>query len=226
MDTPTLTTADRPSTTLPSRPATAVTFDSPEHPSSLLPISRRASTIGYNVYGEGGYSVSASARTSYTRVDTMTDDQVDAYPTQVAEVERADEPAGEIPRTPQISLTFLLVSGRRRTMNFDPTYTVGRVKELVWNTWPGGSFLFFAHRPHVPIFFFSSDWQDERPPAPSFLRILHLGKVLQDEDILKGAFFPIDAPPTIVHMSIRPGALADDLSKKGEEEVVCCCVIC
>ncbi|KAF8908011.1 ubiquitin-related domain-containing protein [Mucidula mucida] len=92
-------------------------------------------------------------------------------------------------------------------MNFDPAYTVGRVKELVWNTWPG-------------------DWQDERPPAPSFLRILHLGKVLQDEDILKGANFPIDAPPTIVHMSIRPGALADDLSKKGEEEVVCCCIIC
>ncbi len=70
----------------------------------------------------------------------MTDDQANAYPTQVAEVERVDEPSGEIPHTPQISLTFLLVSGRRRTMNFDPAYTVGRVKELVWNTWPGGSF--------------------------------------------------------------------------------------
>lgn len=38
----------------------------------------------------------------------------------------------------QTALTFLLVSGRRRTMNFDPETTIGRVKELVWNAWPSG----------------------------------------------------------------------------------------
>ena len=43
-----------------------------------------------------------------------------------------------IPQTPQVSLTFLLVSGRRRTMSFEPETTVGRVKELVWNAWPSG----------------------------------------------------------------------------------------
>jgi hypothetical protein len=37
---------------------------------------------------------------------------------------------------------FLLVSGRRRSMAFDPETTVGRVKELVWNTWPIGTLSF------------------------------------------------------------------------------------
>ncbi|KIK25679.1 hypothetical protein PISMIDRAFT_676982 [Pisolithus microcarpus 441] len=36
----------------------------------------------------------------------------------------------------QVTLTFLLVSGRRKTQTFDPETTVGRVKELVWNAWP------------------------------------------------------------------------------------------
>lgn len=40
----------------------------------------------------------------------------------------------------QVSLTFLLVTGRRRVMTFDSQTTVGRVKELVWNTWPNGEF--------------------------------------------------------------------------------------
>ncbi|KIJ99334.1 hypothetical protein K443DRAFT_102472 [Laccaria amethystina LaAM-08-1] len=70
-----------------------------------------------------------------------------------------------VPQTPQTFLTFLLISGRRRTMSFEPETTIGRVKELVWNGWPG-------------------DWQDERPPAPSYLRILYLGKMLQDDDTL------------------------------------------
>jgi hypothetical protein len=47
-----------------------------------------------------------------------------------------------VPQMPQTSLTFLLVSGRRRTMSFDPDTTVGRVKELVWNAWPSGESLF------------------------------------------------------------------------------------
>lgn len=48
------------------------------------------------------------------------------------------EAAAAVPQIPQTSLTFLLVSGRRRTMSFDPDTTVGRVKELVWNAWPSG----------------------------------------------------------------------------------------
>ncbi|OJT13746.1 hypothetical protein TRAPUB_9701 [Trametes pubescens] len=153
-----------------------------------------------------------SARTSYTRVDftgtgANTPRRDFTGEVEGGDGEERDEDAGEqlaeeaIPQTPQVSLTFLLVSGRRRTMSFEPETTVGRVKELAWNTWP-------------------SDWQDVRPPAPSYLRILYLGKILQDEDSLDKLSFPTQLPSsapsaTIVHLSIRPYAPpAEDMPKK------------
>ncbi|KAF7331668.1 Ubiquitin-like domain-containing protein [Mycena kentingensis (nom. inval.)] len=122
-------------------------------------------------------------------------------------VEAVESAADAVPTpVPQITLTFLLVSGRRRTQSFDPETTVGRVKELVWNAWP-------------------SEWQDERPPAPAFLRILYLGKILQDEDTLAKLGLPSytasptdetpPPPPTIVHLAIRMhNPAADDSIKK------------
>lgn len=32
----------------------------------------------------------------------------------------------------------------------------------------------------------STEWQDERPPAPSYLRVLYLGRMLQDDETLIG----------------------------------------
>lgn len=46
-----------------------------------------------------------------------------------------------VPQMPQTYLTFLLISGRRRTMSFEPESAIGRVKELVWNSWPTGRCL-------------------------------------------------------------------------------------
>lgn len=137
----------------------------------------------------------------------------EAVPPEVGSV----TPPVSVPQTPQVTLCFLLVSGTRKVMSFDPEMTVGRVKELVWISWP-------------------PEWTDDRPPAPSYLRILYLGKILQDEDTLRKLSFPIypevssigdhsadstqspadPAPPapqpTIVHLSIRPYApsSADD----------------
>lgn len=93
-----------------------------------------------------------SARTSYTRVDftgtgANTPRRDFTGEVEGGDGEERDEDAGEqlaeeaIPQTPQVSLTFLLVSGRRRTMSFEPETTVGRVKELAWNTWPSGEHL-------------------------------------------------------------------------------------
>jgi len=114
---------------------------------------------------------------------------------------------------PQISLTFLLVSGNRWTLSFDPEATIGRVKEIVWNSWP-------------------AEWTVEQPPSPSFLRILYLGKILQDSATVASQFppnppststsppsesltTPSHGQPTIVHLSVRsfaPGP-EDDISK-------------
>uniref|UniRef100_A0A8H7XLS1 Ubiquitin-like domain-containing protein n=1 Tax=Psilocybe cubensis TaxID=181762 RepID=A0A8H7XLS1_PSICU len=111
-----------------------------------------------------------------------------------------------VPQTPQTYLTFLLISGKRRTMSFEPETAVGRVKELVWNSWP-------------------ADWQDDRPPAPSYLRVLYLGRMLQDDESLANLKLPTYTPqqpssssspsaaapiPTIMHLSIRPYAPPND----------------
>ncbi|KAF8189299.1 ubiquitin-related domain-containing protein [Pholiota molesta] len=104
-----------------------------------------------------------------------------------------------VPQMPQTYLTFLLISGKRRTMAFEPDTSIGRVKELVWNSWP-------------------ADWQHDRPPAPSYLRVLYLGRMLQDDETLSSLKLPthtVQQPtpsstsspgptPTIVHLSIRP----------------------
>jgi hypothetical protein len=88
--------------------------------------------------------IDASARTSTTRVDIMDTDNVPPAD-EVEQLPLEDPPTPAVPQTPQTALTFLLVSGRRRTMAFDPATTVGRVKELVWNAWPSGpSPLLFA----------------------------------------------------------------------------------
>jgi hypothetical protein len=93
------------------------------------------------------------------------------------------EAESSVPQIPQAFITFLLISGRRRTMSFEPETTVGRVKELVWNAWPSGIVL--------PIIFKAVancssylEWGDERPLGPSYMRILYLGKMLQDDDTL------------------------------------------
>ena len=52
-----------------------------------------------------------------------------------------------VPQVPQTLVQFLLVSGRRRSMSFVPETTVGRVKELAWNSWPNGASAVF-----LPLF--------------------------------------------------------------------------
>ena len=81
----------------------------------------------------------------------------DPPPPQETTVEQVASPSGispsslphqsqpsAVPQTPQTFITFLLVTGRRRTMSFEPENTIGRVKELVWNTWPEGACALLA----------------------------------------------------------------------------------
>jgi hypothetical protein len=72
-----------------------------------------------------------------------------APPPPEGEQEEEEETGAVVPQVPQTLVQFLLVSGRRRSMAFDPETTVGRVKELVWNTWPNGT-LSFALAPPPP----------------------------------------------------------------------------
>lgn len=105
-----------------------------------------------------GISQANSASTSITQLDTaqgangtrsggtQSIEPVLHVPKQVSspmaeKAENSDDTPAEtvVPQTPQVYLTFLVISGKRRTMCFEPGTTVGRLKELVWNTWPSGA---------------------------------------------------------------------------------------
>jgi len=103
-----------------------------------------------------------------------------------------------IPKTPKVSITLLLVSGRRRTVEFEPKTSIGELKEIVWSTWP-------------------SDWSDELPPSAAFLRILYLGRILTDETSLTSLNLPEPPESTVVHVSVRsfaPTSSDEDMKKK------------
>lgn len=70
--------------------------------------------------------------------------RVDESASQKAFVQEQED----VPQTPQAFLTFLLVSGKKRTMSFEQDTTIGRVKELIWNAWPSGMCSF-----HFPEFY-------------------------------------------------------------------------
>ena len=145
----------------------------------------------------------ASARTSYTRVDqtapgTPQPELAELSPSRYAlEVDAETHEAGDdghtdeledpekadpahahheqssVPQMPQVALTFLTITGKRRTMSFDPEATIGRVKELVWNAWPNGeqpSFLTGALFPSLPLSLRASRvlrWSDPRRRLPA-----------------------------------------------------------
>ena len=67
------------------------------------------------------------------------------------EDEQEETGAAMVPQVPQTLVQFLLVSGRRRSMAFDPETTVGRVKELVWNSWPNGTLIYILHPSPSPL---------------------------------------------------------------------------
>lgn len=86
-----------------------------------------------------------------------------------------------VPQTPQTYINFLFLSGRRKLMHFEPDTTIGRVKELVWGAWSA---------PTSPEGATTTDNQvEEQPPAPSYLRVLYLGRMLQDDETLRGMVF-------------------------------------
>ncbi|KAF9457826.1 ubiquitin-related domain-containing protein [Collybia nuda] len=203
-------------------------------------LSARSSTTHIEMHEDGNNATNTEPPTTNHPMSNVHDGASVLGASEPKSASSAEQPAPApdhpVPQTPQTHLTFLVISGRRRTMSFEPETTVGRVKELVWNAWP-------------------TEWEDERPMAPSYLRILYLGKMLQDDDTLTKLKFPTHLPqstpaptPTIVHLSIRPipPAGEGDLKKKrgrgrntdsGAQDTAspptedsgagsCCCIIC
>jgi len=67
---------------------------------------------------------------------------------QTADPESAQPPMADQPPAPvhhdepSINITFLLLSGKRKTMSFDPEYTFGKVRQEVFDDWPEGDYSY------------------------------------------------------------------------------------
>jgi hypothetical protein len=88
--------------------------------------------------GSGGGSGSGSNGDGSGRGSEPAPTQPEGEPEEVVSAVEAQATV-VVPQVPQTLVQFLLVSGRRRSMVFVPETTVGRVKELVWNSWPNGT---------------------------------------------------------------------------------------
>ena len=64
---------------------------------------------------------------------------------QTSRPESAQAPMANLPpmpvhsSKPSVNITFLLLSGKRKTMRFDPEYTIGKVRQEVFGDWPEGA---------------------------------------------------------------------------------------
>ncbi|KAK1921727.1 ubiquitin-related domain-containing protein [Papiliotrema laurentii] len=89
---------------------------------------------------------------------------------------------------PMVHVRALIISGDSHVFSFEPETTVGRMKELIWSMWP-------------------QEWSaPAQPPSPSFLRVLHAGRVLSDESTLSSNNLPASVSsrtPTVIHLSVR-----------------------
>ncbi|KAF9160600.1 Ubiquitin-like protein 3 [Actinomortierella ambigua] len=82
-----------------------------------------------------------------------------------------------------VTITFLLVSGKKTSLGFKSTDTIEDVKRHVFEDWP-------------------KDWVDEMPSSPQSLKILYLGKFLADDSTLESNKIP-QGSTTIVHLTIK-----------------------
>ncbi|KAK4494312.1 hypothetical protein PRZ48_014610 [Zasmidium cellare] len=79
---------------------------------------------------------------------------------------------------------------------FDPREISGyKLKELIWTDW-------------------RKEWEP-RPTSPSSIRLIIMGKMIEDKLFLKDFNFNIDGP-NVVHMTVKPADLIDDDETAGK----------
>ncbi|RKP38118.1 ubiquitin-related domain-containing protein, partial [Dimargaris cristalligena] len=81
-------------------------------------------------------------------------------------------------------LTCLLISGKRHTFRFPAGATIRQTKQQIYQEWP-------------------KEWESDKPDSPGFLRLLYLGKVLEDPRGLADYQLLPARKPTIVHLTIK-----------------------
>ncbi|KAF3034984.1 hypothetical protein E8E12_001627 [Didymella heteroderae] len=106
---------------------------------------------------------------------------------------------------PTVVIMLLLTTGARHPYKIDEKYlnkrnvkvdemdpykiSVYQLKELIWRDW-------------------REEWEP-RPTSPSSIRLIHFGRMLDDNSLLKDCRFQTEAP-NVVHMTIKPQEVVDE----------------
>ncbi|KAI9705551.1 MAG: hypothetical protein M1836_006307 [Candelina mexicana] len=110
---------------------------------------------------------------------------------------------------PVLVITLLLITGARHPYKIDEKYlkkrnvsptdmdpfnlSVYTLKELIWREW-------------------REEWEP-RPTAPTSIRLIHFGRLLDDKSPLNDCKFNHDSP-NVVHMTVKPQEVVDDEDAK------------
>jgi hypothetical protein len=119
-------------------------------------------------------------------------EDVQSIHNSAAEMDASAEQGAE----PQVSLTFLLLSGRRKTYAFAQDCSIAIVKERLLREWPSGQASFHSATTLLLIkyvfYLISLEWEDEmKPQAVSQIRLLHYGRLLSDDETLSASTFEL-----------------------------------
>ena len=151
---------------------------------------------------------------------------------------------------PAVLVTLMLTTGSRYSFRIDSKYlkrrnigsqedkkdpwdiSVYTMKELLWRDWRDGMFLKSLFGGMYKLIR-CKDWE-QRPTSPSYIRLIHLGRMLDDKTLLQGkrathrfiiqhnlTDILVDCrfnrtTPNVVHMTVRPSEVDDDDGKMGK----------
>ncbi|KAJ1575604.1 hypothetical protein NDA12_002835 [Ustilago hordei] len=113
-----------------------------------------------------------------------TTDAPDAQAHLGSQSQNSTSRAGNLSSAAAVYLDTLLVTGQRKSWKFDPNDTVEAVRTHIWQNWPGS-------------------WPQPKPESSAYLRLLHLGHILDSPDITLASRGCKAGATTVVHIVIR-----------------------
>ncbi|CAG8570969.1 15831_t:CDS:2, partial [Dentiscutata heterogama] len=139
----------------------------PEAQSPVIQVSNNADTSLPTINNRMSTAQTTTSQSENINSSSGGDSTTSSLPSNISQndtylVETNDNP--ELGN--KISLTLLLVSGKRHTFFFDPSCTVAMVKKQIFNEWP-------------------EEWAEESVQSVSCLKIVYLGRVLDDGTTLE-----------------------------------------
>ncbi|ORY06830.1 hypothetical protein K493DRAFT_273933 [Basidiobolus meristosporus CBS 931.73] len=102
-----------------------------------------------------------------------------------------------------VRITFLLLSGKRHSLTFQPSNTIGEVKQYLFDNWP-------------------SEWTEGQPTSPASLKIVHLGRFLENSSTIASTKINTQQE-NIVHLTIKIPSQTDsnDTNKHSDNAPKC-----